>query len=47
MVLHFFLRNAERLYHHPSAVGARRWSAEVRHLPSPRARQQRSPVPLA
>ena len=30
MVLYFFLRNAERLYHHPSAVGARRWSAEAR-----------------
>jgi autophagy-related protein 9 len=30
MVLYFFLRNAERLYHHPSAIGARRWSAEVR-----------------
>ena len=30
MVLHFFLRNAERLYHHPSAVGARRWSAVAR-----------------
>ncbi len=30
MVLYFFMRNAERLYHHPSAVGARRWSAEAR-----------------
>lgn len=30
MVLYFFLRNAERLYHHPSAVGARRWSAVAR-----------------
>jgi autophagy-related protein 9 len=21
----FFMRNAERLYHHPSSLGARRW----------------------
>lgn len=32
MLLFFFLRNAERLYHHPSAVGARRWSPVARWL---------------
>mmetsp|Transcript_4303 Transcript_4303/g.12400 ORF Transcript_4303/g.12400 Transcript_4303/m.12400 type:complete len:983 (-) Transcript_4303:227-3175(-) len=26
LAIHFFLRNAEQLYHHPSSVGARRWS---------------------
>lgn len=30
MLLFFFLRNAERLYHHTSAVGARRWSPVAR-----------------
>lgn len=24
---YFFLRNAEKFYHHPSSVGARRWSS--------------------
>ena len=28
--LHFFMRNAERVYHHPSQAGARRWSGEAR-----------------
>ncbi len=27
LFIYFFLRNAEKLYHHPSSVGARRWSA--------------------
>jgi autophagy-related protein 9 len=30
--LHAFIRHAERVYHHPSLVGARRWSAEARWL---------------
>lgn len=30
MLLYFFLRNAERLYHHPGGAGARRWSAAAR-----------------
>ena len=30
MVLYLFLRNAERIYHHPSSVGARSWSTEAR-----------------
>lgn len=30
MGLYYFMRNAERVYHHPSAVGARRWSGEAR-----------------
>jgi len=27
LLTYFFLKNAERFYHHPSSVGARRWSA--------------------
>jgi autophagy-related protein 9 len=42
MVLYFFMRNAERLYHHPSAIGARRWSAEVRTCCAALARMRRS-----
>ncbi len=30
LAIHFFLRNAEQLYHHPSSVGARRWSPLAR-----------------
>ena len=26
LVIYFFMRNAEKFYNHPSAVGARRWS---------------------
>lgn len=26
LLIYFFLRNAERFYHSPSALGARRWS---------------------
>lgn len=26
LLIYFFMRNAERLYHQPSAAGARRWS---------------------
>ncbi len=27
LLMYLFLSNAERLYHHPSSVGARRWSS--------------------
>lgn len=30
MVLHFFLKHAERLYHHPARAGDRAWSAAAR-----------------
>ena len=30
VALHFFMRNAERVYHQPSHAGARRWSGEAR-----------------
>ncbi|KAL0047089.1 hypothetical protein WJX82_006349 [Trebouxia sp. C0006] len=26
LLIYFFLRNAEKFYHHPSSIGARRWS---------------------
>jgi len=27
MTIYFFLRNAEKFYHHPSSIGARRWTS--------------------
>jgi autophagy-related protein 9 len=27
LLIYFFMRNAERFYHQPSAAGARRWSS--------------------
>ena len=30
LAIRLFLRNAEQLYHHPSSVGARRWSPLAR-----------------
>lgn len=27
LLIYFFLRNGEAFYHHPSSLGARRWSA--------------------
>ncbi len=30
LAIHFFLRNAEQLYQHPSSVGARRWAPLAR-----------------
>lgn len=27
LLIYFFLRNAEKFYHHPSTIGARRWSS--------------------
>ena len=26
LLIYFFMRNAEKFYHHPSSIGARRWS---------------------
>ena len=26
LLIYFFMRNAERFYHQPSSIGARRWS---------------------
>jgi autophagy-related protein 9 len=30
LVIYFFMKNAEALYHHPSSLGARRWSPAAR-----------------
>lgn len=30
LVIYFFMKNAEALYHHPSSIGARRWSPAAR-----------------
>jgi len=30
LVIYFFMRNAEAIYHHPSSIGARRWSPLAR-----------------
>ena len=30
LVTYFFMKNAEALYHHPSSIGARRWSPSAR-----------------
>ena len=26
LLIYFFMRNAEKFYHHPGSIGARRWS---------------------
>lgn len=32
LLIYFFLRNAENVYHHPSSVGARQWCVQPEHL---------------
>lgn len=52
LLIYFFMRNAEKFYHHPSSIGARRWSGlafwrmrEFNELPH-YIRHRSAPTPL-